>query len=244
MIKYLGEYVIFMHQCLRFPLKWKIFYNQFFKECRDLGFNSLGIISIISTFSGAIVAIQTASNIKSALIPKTMVGFATRQLMILEFCPTIISLIIAGKVGSRIASEIASMKVSEQLSAMKIMGINPVNHVLMPKVLALVVMSPIINIISIAEGIIGGWIACITTNVVSNHNYIRGLRHWYNPFSISYSMIKIIIFAFIITSVAGFQGYRTKGGAIEVGRSSTKAVVYTSILIIIFDLILTQMLLV
>lgn len=244
MIKDIGEYVLLMFSTFRKPEKWRLFFRQLVQEFTNLGTDSLGIVTIISLFTGGIIAIQTASNIDSPLIPLTMVGFATRQSIVLEFAPTIISLILAGKVGSRIASEIGTMQVTEQIDALKIMGVNPSNHILLPKIVASVIVNPILIIYSIGLGLFGGWLACEVTGIISPHDYVTGLQSWFDPFSVTYAMIKAIVFGFIITSVSGFWGYETSGGAIDVGRSSTKGVVYSSILIIIFDLILTQMLLV
>ncbi|MFA8299936.1 MAG: MlaE family ABC transporter permease [Hyphomicrobiales bacterium] len=244
MLKQVGEYVFLMVHTFRKPEKWSVYWKQLFQEFINLGVDSLGIAAIISVFTGGIIAIQTASNIDSPLIPLTMIGFTTRQTMVLEFSPTIISLILAGKVGSRIASEIGTMQVTEQIDALKIMGINPPNHLLLPKVVAAMLINPVLIVYSIAQGLFGGWLACIVTGIVSTHDYVAGLNFWFEPFTVFYALIKTVVFAFIITSVSGFQGYKTKGGAIEVGRSSTRGVVHSSILIIIFDLILTQMLLV
>ncbi len=243
MFNALGEYLLLMFQVFRKPDKRKIFRKQLFREFQSLGIDSLGIVAIISAFTGGIVAIQTAYNIDSPLIPLTMVGFTTRQSLILEFSPTIISLILAGKVGSRIASEIGTMRITEQIDALKIMGVNTANYLIFPKITASMLINPILIIFSIVVGLFGGWLACVVTGLVTSQDYILGIRYWFEGYTVFYALIKTVVFAFIIASVSGYQGYFTKGGALDVGRSSTKAVVYSSILIIIFDLILTQMLL-
>ena len=243
MFNALGEYLLLMFQVFRKPDKRKIFWKQLFFEFQNLGIDSLGIVAIISAFMGGIVAIQTAYNIDSPLIPLTMVGFTTRQSLILEFSPTIISLILAGKVGSRIASEIGTMRITEQIDALKVMGVNTANYLIFPKVVASLLSIPVLIIFSIVVGLFGGWVACVVTGLVTSQDYILGIRYWFEGFTVFYALIKTVVFAFIIASVSGYQGYYTKGGALDVGRSSTKAVVYSSILIIIFDLILTQMLL-
>ncbi len=243
MFNALGEYLLLMFQVFRKPDKRKIFWKQLFFEFQNLGIDSLGIVAIISAFMGGIVAIQTAYNIDSPLIPLTMVGFTTRQSLILEFSPTIISLILAGKVGSRIASEIGTMRITEQIDALKVMGVNTANYLIFPKVVASLLINPVLIIFSIVVGLFGGWVACVVTGLVTSQDYILGIRYWFEGFTVFYALIKTVVFAFIIASVSGYQGYYTKGGALDVGRSSTKAVVYSSILIIIFDLILTQMLL-
>ncbi|MFO8128366.1 MAG: ABC transporter permease [Bacteroidales bacterium] len=243
MLKQFGIYFILMSNVFRRPDKWSAFRKQLMTEFYSLGVESLGIVAIISVFMGAVLAIQTAFNIDTPLVPMTMVGFTTRQGIVLEFSPTIISLILAGKVGSRIASEIGTMRSTEQIDALEIMGVNPANFLILPKIIASMLINPFLITISIFLGLFGGWLACITTGLVASEDYISGLRSWFNPFSITYAMIKTVVFAYIISSVSGFFGYTVKGGALDVGSASTKAVVQSSILIIIFNLILTQLLL-
>lgn len=244
MLKMLGEYIILMFETFKRPDKGPVFRRQLMVEFVGLGVDSFGIVVIISVFTGAIVAIQTAYNIDSPLIPLTMVGFTTRQMMILEFSPTIISLILAGKVGSRIASEIGTMRVTEQIDALRVMGVNPANYLILPKITASMLFNPVLIIMSMVVGIWGGWFACVVTGLVTSTDFVSGLRGWFEPFTVTYAMIKTVVFAFIISSVSGYLGYNIKGGSVEVGRASTKAVVYSSILIIFFDLILTQLLLI
>ncbi len=244
MLRLLGEYLILMFETFKQPDKWSVFKRQLMIEFIGLGVDSIGIVAIISIFSGAIIAIQTAYNIDSPFIPLTMVGFTTRQMMILEFSPTIISLILAGKAGSRIASEIGTMRVTQQIDALRVMGVNPANYLILPKITASMLFNPILIIFSIGLGIAGGWFAIMFTNLVASADYIEGIQAWFEPFTVTYAIIKTLVFALIISSVSGFLGYNVEGGSVEVGRASTKAVVYSSILIIFFDLILTQMLLV
>lgn len=243
LIRDIGKYLFLMRDVFRRPDRINIFFRQILVEFQNLGVDSLGIVIIISIFVGAVVALQTAYNIDNPLIPLTMVGFTTRQSIILEFSPTMISLVLAGKVGSRIASEIGTMRVTEQIDALEIMGINPANFLVQPKVFASVMINPVLIIFSIGFALFGGWLACITTGIVTSHDYIIGLQSWFEPYTVAYALIKTAVFAFLITTVSGFQGYHTKGGALEVGSASTKAVVYSSILIIVFNLILTQLLL-
>ncbi|MDP3461723.1 MAG: ABC transporter permease [Bacteroidales bacterium] len=244
MIRMLGEYLLLMFSTFKRPDKGPVFRRQLMIEFIGLGVDSFGIVAIISIFTGAIVAIQTAYNIDSPLIPLSMVGFTTRQMVILEFSPTIISLILAGKVGSRIASEIGTMRVTQQIDALRVMGVNPANYLILPKITASILFNPVLITFSIVLGIFGGWGACVVTDLVTSTDFIYGLRGWFEPFTVTYAMIKTVVFAFIISSVSGFLGYNVQGGSIEVGRASTKAVVYSSILIIFFDLILTQLLLI
>ncbi len=210
----------------------------------NLGLESLGIVAIISVFMGAVVTIQTAFNTDHPLLPIYAVGFATRQSIILEFSPTIISLILAGKVGSRIASEIGTMRVTEQIDALEIMGINSAGYLILPKIIASMIINPMLVIISIFLGVFGGWMASYVTSVVPLSHYTYGILFEFAQYDIYYALIKTVVFAFLITSISGYFGYYTRGGALEVGHSSTKAVVFSSIYIIIFNLILTQILLV
>lgn len=244
MIRHFGAYLILMTQVFRRPDKPKVFWRQFLVELQSLGIDSLGIVAIISVFMGAVVALQTAFNIDSPLIPAYTVGFTTRQSMILEFSPTVIGLILAGKVGSRIASEIGTMRVTEQIDALQIMGVNSANFLILPKTAAAVFINPFLIVISMFLGIFGGWLACTASGVISSEDYVVGIRAWFDPYTITYALIKTVVFAYLIVTVSSYHGYRISGGALEVGRASTKAVVYSSILIIIFNLILTQLLLV
>lgn len=241
--RHFGSYFILIGQVLHRPDKPRVFWKQLLVEMNFLGVDSLGIVAIISIFMGAVVALQTAFNIDSPLIPSYTVGFTTRQSIILEFAPTVISLILAGKVGSRIASEIGTMRVSEQIDAMQIMGVNAANYLIFPKMVAAMIFNPVLIVISMFLGIFGGWLSCIGSGLVSSEDFIMGVRFWFDPFTITYALIKTIVFAFLIVTVSSYHGYRISGGALEVGQASTKAVVYSSILIIVFNLILTQLLL-
>ncbi len=239
----IGKYFLLMQKVFTIPQKRTIFRSQLFNEIQNLGIESIGIVAFISVFMGAVVAIQTAYNIDSPLIPLSMVGFTTRQSVILEFSPTVISLILAGKVGSRIASEIGTMRVTEQIDALEIMGVNSANYLIFPKVVASLLINPVLIVFSMWLGILGGWMAMELSGLVTMTDYIHGIRIDFEVYTIFYALLKTIFFAFIISTVSGFYGYETQGGALEVGQASTKAVVYSSILIILFNLILTQILL-
>jgi phospholipid/cholesterol/gamma-HCH transport system permease protein len=239
----IGRYFILMGRVFTRPQKGTIFWKQLFIEFDSLGLASIGIVVFISIFMGAVVAIQTAYNIDSPLIPMSMVGFTTRQSVILEFSPTVISLILAGKVGSRIASEIGTMRVTEQIDALEIMGVNSANYLIFPKITAAILINPVLIILSMWMGILGGWLSMTLSGLVTTNDYIEGIRIDFEGFTIFYSLIKTVVFAYIISSVSGFFGYETSGGALEVGHASTQAVVVSSILIILFNLILTQLLL-
>jgi phospholipid/cholesterol/gamma-HCH transport system permease protein len=239
----IGNYVILMKKTFARPQKKIIFRDQLFTEINNLGFESLGIVAFISVFMGAVVAIQTAYNIDSPLIPMSMVGFTARQSVILEFSPTVISLILAGKVGSRIASEIGTMRVTEQIDALEIMGVNSANYLIFPKIVASVLINPVLIVFSMWLGILGGWIAMTASGLVSTNDYVEGIRIDFEGYTIFYALTKTVFFAFIIASISGFFGYETRGGALEVGQASTKAVVVSSVVIILFNLVLTQLLL-
>ncbi|MCC6690178.1 MAG: ABC transporter permease [Bacteroidia bacterium] len=242
LLHHFGKYVLLMKRAFGRPEKYTIYYRQSITEINSLGIGSLGIAAIISVFMGAVITIQSSFNFTSAWIPLYAVGLATRQGIILEFAPTIISLILAGKVGSSIASEIGTMRVTEQIDALEVMGINSASYLIMPKVLAAVFINPFIILISMFLGIFGGWLFGILTGVVSSYEYIYGIQYQFKPFGVTYALIKTVVFAFIITSVSAYHGYYTNGGALEVGRSSTKAVVYSNILILVFNFLLTQLL--
>ncbi|MEA3443189.1 MAG: ABC transporter permease [Bacteroidota bacterium] len=243
-IYHLGRYSGLMFKVFAKPEKGRIFFQRVLSEIENLGLNSVGIVFIISIFMGAVLTIQTGINLENPFIPLYLIGYGTRDSMILEFSCTIVSLILAGKVGSNIASEIGTMRVTEQIDALEIMGVNSANHLILPKIIAAVFINPFLVIMSIFVGIWGGWLGgCVLTDVLTTDAYIVGLRFYFNPFYITYSLIKTVVFAFIITSVSSYMGYYTDGGALEVGRSSTQAVVYSSVLILMFNLILTQLLL-
>ena len=224
------------------PEKKEIFYKQIILEIEKIGLNSLGIVIIISLFVGAVVTIQTAFNLNNPFLPKYLIGLAARDSLILEFSPTMICLILAGKVGSNIASEIGSMRITEQIDALEIMGINSANFLILPKIIAAMFFFPFLVIISMGIGMFGGWLGSISVDVTTA-DFLYGLKYEFNPFYITYALTKTVVFAFIITSVSSYYGYFTKGGALEVGVSSTKAVVYSSVVLLIFNFILTQLLL-
>ena len=239
----IGRYTLLMKQVFKKPEKQSIYLKRIMLEIDNLGLDSVGIVAFISVFMGAVLCIQMAFNIDTPLIPMYTIGFVTRQSVVLEFSPTIISLILAGKVGSRIASELGTMRVTEQIDAIEIIGINPATFLIFPKVVAAVVINPVLITMSMITAVIGGWLAGILTGLVPSSEYIYGIKAFFHAYDIVYALIKTIVFAFLIVSISAFHGYYTKGGALEVGESSTKAVVHSSIAIIVFNLILTQLLL-
>jgi len=240
---HLGRYMVLMVKVFAKPQKNYIYYRQIVREIESLGINSLGIVLIISVFMGAVITLQTAYNFENPIIPLYLIGLTARDSMILEFSSTVVGLILAGKVGSSIASEIGTMRVTEQIDALEIMGVNSAGYLILPKIVAAVFINPFLTIISIFVGIIGGYLAVLFTGVITLYDYVYGLHYAFIPFYITYTLVKAVIFAFIITSVSAYFGYYTEGGALEVGRSSTKAVVYSSVIILLFNVILTQLLL-
>ncbi|MFN5844860.1 MAG: MlaE family ABC transporter permease, partial [Flavobacteriia bacterium] len=214
-----------------------------FNEVETIGINSIPIVALMSTFMGAVIALQTASNMESPLLPDYTIGYITQSSTILEFSPTIISLILAGKVGSNVASEIGTMRVTEQIDALEIMGVNSLAFLVQPKVVAAVIFFPVLVIFSMALSLIGGWLALMTSGLATTEIYVLGIRSFFVPYNIFYALTKTVVFGFLIVSIASFYGYYTKGGALDVGRSSTQAVVSASIAILIANFLLTQMML-
>lgn len=240
---HLGRYYLLMMRAFKKPEKMSIYRQQLVREINALGVESLGIVSIISIFMGAVLTIQSAYNFESPWIPLYAVGLATREGIIMEFSPTIISLILAGKVGSNIASEIGTMRVSEQIDALEIMGVNSSSYLILPKIAASVFINPFLTVFSMFLGIVGGFVFGILTGNVTPYEYIYGIQWEFKPYNVVYALTKTVVFAFIISSVSAYHGYYAKGGALEVGRSSTNAVVYSSIIILLFNFILTQLML-
>lgn len=242
LLKHLGQYFIMMKKVMSKPEKFKVFWKQLLLEIEKAGLNSIGIVLFISFFVGGVVSIQTAINMSNPLLPKYLVGLASRDSLILEFAPTMLSLILAGKVGSSIASELGSMRVSEQIDALEIMGVNSASFLILPKIIATIFFFPFLVIISMGIGMVGAWIGGLSVDVTTA-DFLSGLKYEFNPFYVTYSLIKTVVFAFIIASVSSYFGYFTKGGSIAVGKSSTKAVVSSSILILVCNFILTNLLL-
>ena len=225
------------------PEKWGIFRRRVFNEIDTIGINSIPIVALMSTFMGAVIALQTASNIDSPLLPAYTVGYITQSSTILEFSPTIISLILAGKVGSNVASEIGTMRVTEQIDALEIMGVNSLGFLVLPKVIAAIFFFPVLVVFSMFLSMIGGWLALLLSGLLSTETYILGIRSFFDVYNVYYALTKTVVFGFLIVSIASFYGYYTKGGSLDVGRSSTQAVVNSSISILIANFILTQLML-
>ncbi|MEN9875047.1 MAG: hypothetical protein RLZZ529_44 [Bacteroidota bacterium] len=238
----IGSYFLMLKDMFNRPVKWSVMKQLILKEIDDLIIDSLGIVCFISFFVGGVVAIQTALNLTNPLIPRYLIGFATRQSVILEFAPTFISIIMAGKMGSFITSSIGTMRVTEQIDALEVMGVNSLNYLVFPKIIALF-LYPFVIGIAMFLGIFGGYLAAVYGGFATSTDFITGIQVEFIPFHITYAFIKTLAFAFILATIPSFHGYYMKGGALEVGKASTVAFVWTSVLIIITNYFLTQILL-
>ena len=237
----IGKYFLMIKTSFVKSCKREIIYKQVFKEINDLVLDSIQIVSILSFFIGGVVSIQMALSLENPLLSKTLIGYATRESVILEFAPTFISIIMAGKVGSYITSSIGTMRVTEQIDALEVMGINSLNYLVFPKIIAML-FYPFVITISMFLGIIGGLLAMTLTGVPSEA-YIQGIQMDFDSYHVTYSYIKTLVFSFVLATVPSFHGYYMKGGALDVGKASTKSFYWTSIIIIVLNYIITQLLL-
>ena len=238
-----GRYILFLKMVFRKPEKWRLLWRQFIIEADKLILSSIIIVGVISLFIGGVLVIQTASNLENPIIDKMYIGYMVRESLILEFCSTMIALILAGKMGSNIASEIGSMRITEQIDAMDMMGVNSTGFLVLPKILSATFLSPLLMLLSLVLGLLGGWVVVEATQIIPPPSYITGIKAFYNGFYIFYSCFKMSLFCFLISSISAFNGYYAKGGSLGVGRSSTQSIVTISILILLFDLIVTQLML-
>jgi len=239
----LGRYILLLRLSFRKPEKFSVYWKEIMREMVSQGIGSLGIIAIISVFIGAVAAIQVAFQLISPYITKTVVGSISRDSTILEFSPTISSLVLPGRIGSSIASQIGTMRVTEQIDALEIMGVNAPGYLISPKIIAGITMIPLLVIISVILGLSGGYLACLMSRDVSTTDYVLGLRDGFNPVTVTVCAVKAVTFGFIITSVCAYFGFYTSGGALEVGQSATKGVVFSCIWILFADLVISSLLL-
>lgn len=239
----IGNYFLLLKDVFKRPQNRHLYKDQVFSEMVSIGIGSLPIVAVVSIFMGAAVVIQLAANLDNPIYPLWVNGFASRKTIVLEFSPTIISLILAGKVGSRITSEIGSMRISEQIDALDVMGVSSASYLILPKMIACLLFNPAIITLSIFLALFGGGVAGHLSGLITMTNFLMGLRLEFQAYEIFYAIIKGVVFAFIITSVSGYRGYTVKGGALEVGKASTRAVVESSVILIITNLVLTQLLL-
>ena len=238
----LGRYLILMGRSFSRPERLRMFFKQYIKEMSALGVDSIGIVLLISFFIGAVICIQMKLNIQSPWMPRWVSGYTTREIMLLEFSSSIMCLILAGKVGSNIASELGTMRVTQQIDALDIMGVNSAGYLIMPKILGLMTLMPCLVIFADVMGVIGAYATAYIGHILSPEDLTLGLQHAFNPWFVWMSIIKSTVFAFIIASVSSFCGYTVEGGSVEVGKANTSAVVNSSILILFSDVFLTQLL--
>lgn len=238
----LGLYILLMGRSFARPERMRMFLKQYIKEMSALGVDSIGIVLLISFFIGAVICIQMKLNIQSPWMPRWVSGYTTREILLLEFSSSIMCLILAGKVGSNIASELGTMRVTQQIDALEIMGVNSANYLILPKILGLVTLMPFLVIFSSATGILGAYGTAYIGHILSPEDLTLGLQHSFNAWFMWMSIIKSLVFAFIIASVSSFFGYTVEGGSVEVGKASTDAVVCSSVLILFSDVFLTQLL--
>ena len=239
----LGSYFLFLGTVLRRPESWREFGKSLMREIELLGLSSIPLVVFISLFMGAVLTIQTAINLDDPFIPDLFIGVAVREGIVLEFSPTIVSLILAGKVGSNISSSLGAMRVTEQMDALQVMGINPAGYLVLPKIVACLLFFPVLIVFSIFMGLLGGYLAGDWLHMVNPDHFLMGYFDEFNPFFVVYALTKTVFFAFIISSISAWYGFHVKGGAVEVGKASTKAVVTMSFTIILFNYILTNVML-
>lgn len=238
----LGRWMLLMRQALQRPERWSMYWKETVRQMYDIGIGSLIIVALISIFMGAVAAIQFAYQLSGQLIPIWYIGYIVRDLAILESAPTITCLVLAGKVGSNMAAELGGMRQKEHIDAMEIMGVNTANYLIMPKLIAAVVVIPLLVYVSAFVAMIGGFLASVPTGVMTAPEYTRGLLAFYEPYNVFIMTVKSVVFAFILTAVSTYQGYFVKIGSIELGKASTQAVVASNILILLADYIIAVVL--
>ena len=237
-----GRYLLLMGRTFSLPERFRMFWKQYIKEMAQLGVDSVGIVLLISFFIGAVICIQMKLNIQSPWMPRWVSGYTTREILLLEFSSSIMCLILAGKVGSNIASELGTMRVTQQIDALEIMGVNSASYLILPKIAGLISIMPFLVIFSSATGILGAYATAYVGHILTPEDLTEGLQHSFIPWFMYMSIIKSLFFAFIIASVSSFFGYTVEGGSVEVGKASTNAVVSSSVLILFSDVFLTQIL--
>lgn len=242
-MKTFGRFLIFFKSLLVRGESFRVLFNRTIDEAIIIGINSVFIVSVVATFIGAVTCVQIAYNLTNALIPRSTIGFMVREMTILELAPTITSIVLAGKVGSNIAGGLGTMRITEQVDALEVMGINSASYLVLPKVVAAMFMFPMLVILAMTLSISGGYIAGTLSGVLSAQEYVEGIRDTFIPYNVVFALIKSIVFAFLISSISAYQGYNTKGGALEVGTASTKAVTNSIIAVLIADFVCAQVLL-
>ena len=242
-LKHLGEYLLMLKGMFSKPENAKVYWKEFMHQCSDIGVGSLGIVTIISVFMGAVSTVQTAYQLVSPLISKSTIAQIVRDTVILEFAPTLVCIVLAGVVGSKIASELGNMRVSEQIDALEIMGINTKTFLVLPKIAAAMLLIPMMVVLAMGLGIYGGRLAGVASHILSADTFDKGLMENFMPYNVTFALIKAYTFAFIISSIPAYFGYYVKGGSLEIGRSSTKSVVVSCVMILLADYALAAILL-
>ncbi|PRY36531.1 phospholipid/cholesterol/gamma-HCH transport system permease protein [Spirosoma oryzae] len=243
MLTRIGDYFIFLGTLFRNREKMGVYLRLIIDECMSIGVGSIFIVALVNTFIGAVTCVQTAYNLTNPFVPKNIIALIVRDSSILELAPTLSCIVLAGKVGSNIAGELGTMRISEQIDALEVMGINSSSYLILPKVVASVLMFPLLVIMAAFLSILGGYIAGTLAGVISPEEYVSGLRFEYKPFGVTFALIKTVVFAFLVSTISAYQGYNVKGGALEVGTASTSAVTNSCIAIVAADFVLTQVLL-
>jgi len=240
---YFGEYILLLKKVFKKPEKWRVYYKEMLHEMSEIGVGSLGLIVIISTFIGAVMTMQIAFQLNSDFIPRSVIGQINRDSNILELGPTISALVLMGKVGSSISSQIGSMRVTEQIDALEIMGINAAGYLIMPKLIAGVIMVPVLVIIAIVCALVGGLLGGVLTGAVTTNEYVQGIQGGFNGLTVAVAMVKAFVYGFIITTIPAYKGFHVRGGALEVGQAGTRAVVIGCITILACDYVITALML-
>jgi len=243
MIKEIGKYFMFLGSLFTNRETFKTYYKLILDECISIGLGSLFLVALVSTFMGAVTTVQTAYNMVSDFIPDYVISQVVREMIVLELAPTIIAVIYAGKVGSSMAGGLGTMRITEQIDALEVMGINSISYLVLPKIIASIMMYPLLVIIAGVCGMLGGYLAGTLTGIITPTDYIYGLRSSYNEFTVIFALIKSVVFAFLVASISSYKGYYTQGGALEVGVSTTQAVTTSVIAVLIADYLLAQLLL-
>jgi phospholipid/cholesterol/gamma-HCH transport system permease protein len=221
------------------PEKFRMYWIETMRQMNDIGIGSLVIVVLVSVFVGAVASVQFAYQLNGQLVPRYYIGYIVRDLCIIEMSPTVSCLVLAGKVGSNMAAEIGGMRQKEHIDAMEVMGVNTAAYLITPKIIAALVMIPILVAISAFVGISGGYLASVPTELLSHGDFVRGLRSFFDPYNVFIMFVKAVVYSFLLTSISCYQGYYVKGGSIELGQASTNAVVFSDIAILLADYIIT-----
>ncbi len=242
-MKAIGSYMIFLGSLFRNMEAFAVYPRRVVDEMMNIGVGSLTIVSIVSFFIGAVTCVQTAYNLVSPLIPLYIIGMIVRDMTVLELAPTITCVVLSGKVGSHIAGELGTMRITEQVDALEVMGVNSASYLVLPKIIAALIMIPVLVVLAGFLSLLGGFLAGALTGVLTENEYIYGIRYEFNAYNVTFAMIKSVVFAFLISSISSFKGYFTRGGALEVGQASTTAVTNSCIAVLCADFVLAQLIL-